>query len=125
MICRKIVPHRTTQISEIQNYITSKNYRKQVSMTKQKKSKRTRQRERQRRRPMRRQRNGKAKPKAKANAKAKEKDKIKRKSKAEATAAAPRSTKQRTSEESAIFQKLQFPESGLGTRHCRNFTQAS
>ena len=67
------------------------------------------------------QRNRKAKAKAKAKGESK--------SKAEATAAgaaaAPRTTKERTNEESTIFQKLQFPESGLGTRHCRNFTQAS
>ena len=120
---RKIVPHRTKYIFKEVNFTWQAKLLEASSNDENANSQRTRQRqrERRRRRQMRRQRNRKAKAKAKAKGESK--------SKAEATAAgaaaAPRTTKERTNEESTIFQKLQFPESGLGTRHCRNFTQAS
>ena len=70
---------------------------------------RRRQRERRRRGQMQRQRNRKAK--SKANAKAKGESK----SKATAAAATPRTTKEKTNEESTIFQKIAI--SRVWTRH--------
>ena len=61
--------------------------------------------------------------KQKENTEAKAKGKSK--SKAEATAAAPRTTKERTNEESTIFQNIAISRVWSRHSHCRNFTQAS
>ena len=116
-----------THVQKIQPYITSKNYRQQVPMAKIQKVKERgkgkgkgkgegkcedsgTERQSQKRKQMR-----KKKKKTKAKAKAKQKQQQQH-----------REPRKKAPTRKAQFSKnLQFPESGLGTRHCRNFTQAS